>query len=145
MIKFFIFVCYKIYKSSTAFSTMSVKLKMSIIIENCHILQYIGYKNVIWISGHSCYRWEDGEQSFINQFSGDQYLNFCNKDFDIYKPTGNEYYQNPADSNSISKDYNQKIYSRYPLNIENQTLEVALDLFGQETSVEVEMSQIQKI
>lgn len=81
------------------------------------------YKNVTWFSGHSCYSWEDGDPSFVNQFTGDQYLSFCDKDFDIYKPTGNEYYQNPADSNSISKDYNKKIYSRYPLNIENQRYE----------------------
>lgn len=76
------------------------------------------YKNVIWFSGHSCYSWKEGESSFINQFSGDQYLNFCNKDFNIYKPTGNEYYQNPANSNTISKDYDSRIYSRYPLIID---------------------------
>lgn len=77
------------------------------------------YKNVTWFSGHSCYSWKEGESSFINQFSGDQYLNFCNKDFNIYKPTGNEYYQNPANSNTISKDYDERIYSRYPLIIKD--------------------------
>lgn len=82
------------------------------------------YKNVTWFSGHSCYSWKEGESSFINQFSGDQYLNFCNKDFNIYKPTGNEYYQNPANSNTISKDYDERIYSRYPLIIKDDNKEI---------------------
>lgn len=73
------------------------------------------YKHVIWFSGHTHYSWESGDSTYVNQFSGDQYLNFCNRDFNIYKPTGNEYYNNPANSKSISIDYKPRIYTRIPL------------------------------
>ena len=73
------------------------------------------YKNVIWFSGHTHYGWECGESKCINQFIGDQYLNFCNKDFNIYKPTGNEYYETPTKPSILSKDYRENIYTRIPL------------------------------
>lgn len=84
-----------------------------------YFLNYLNnkYKNVTWFSGHSGYSWKDGMLNFINDFTGDQYLNFCNKEFNIYKPTGNECYQNPSNSKSLSKDYKEYIYTRIPKSI----------------------------
>ena len=87
-----------------------------------YFLNYLNnrYKNVTWFSGHSHYSWKDGNIFYNNRFTGDKYLNFCNKDFNIYKPTGDEHYNNPANSRSISKlSYNPKIYSRAPLDENN--------------------------
>ena len=40
------------------------------------------YKNVIWFSGHTHYSWESEKI--------DSCLNFCNKEFEYYRPTGND-------------------------------------------------------
>ena len=59
------------------------------------------YKNVIWFSGHTHYSWESEKI--------DSCLNFCNKEFEYYHPTGNDAL--PA-SDNFGSLIDNKLYAR---------------------------------